>query len=99
MASDAAQAGSVDYTKAIIIGACAIAAALAISIVGLGVGLAMGGATGSAAQSISRNPDASGKIMLAMIVGMAMTESIAIYALVISLLILYANPMLKYVFA
>jgi F-type H+-transporting ATPase subunit c len=30
-----------------------------------------------------------------MMVGMAMTESIAIYALVISLIILYANPLLK----
>jgi len=30
-----------------------------------------------------------------MMVGMAMTESIAIYALVISLIILYANPLFK----
>jgi F-type H+-transporting ATPase subunit c len=36
--------------------------------------------------------------MLTMLVGMAMTESIAIYALVIALSILYANPLLKYIF-
>jgi F-type H+-transporting ATPase subunit c len=33
--------------------------------------------------------------MLTMMVGLAMTESIAIYALVISLVILYANPIIK----
>jgi F-type H+-transporting ATPase subunit c len=33
--------------------------------------------------------------MLTMMVGMAMTESVAIYALVISLVILFANPLLK----
>jgi F-type H+-transporting ATPase subunit c len=33
--------------------------------------------------------------MLTMMVGMAMTESVAIYALVISLIMLYANPLVK----
>jgi len=40
-------------------------------------------------------PEWKGKIMLTMMVGLAMTESIAIYALVISLVILYANPIIK----
>ncbi|HPR52102.1 MAG TPA: F0F1 ATP synthase subunit C, partial [Deltaproteobacteria bacterium] len=31
-------------------------------------------------------------IMLTLMVGLAMTESIAIYALVVTLIILYANP-------
>jgi F-type H+-transporting ATPase subunit c len=33
--------------------------------------------------------------MLTMMVGMAMTESVAIYALVVSLVILYANPIIR----
>jgi len=33
--------------------------------------------------------------MLTMMVGMAMTESVAIYALVISLVMLFANPLIK----
>jgi F-type H+-transporting ATPase subunit c len=33
--------------------------------------------------------------MLTMMVGLAMTESVAIYALVVTLIILYANPILK----
>jgi F-type H+-transporting ATPase subunit c len=32
-----------------------------------------------------------------MMVGLAMIESLAIYALVIALVVLYANPLLKYI--
>jgi len=91
-------AGSVDYTHAIIIGACVISAGLAIALGALAVGPAMGKATADTTTAISRNPEAHGKILLAMVVGMAMTESICIYALVISLVTLYANPLLKYIF-
>ena len=45
-----------------------------------------------ATEAVSRKPDAQCKIMLALMVVLAMIESIAIYALVISLIILYANP-------
>ena len=34
--------------------------------------------------------------MMVMLVGMAMAESVAIYALVISLILLYANPYMRY---
>jgi F-type H+-transporting ATPase subunit c len=37
--------------------------------------------------------------MMTMLVGMAMAESCAIYALVISLVLLYANPYMKYFLA
>jgi len=78
--------------------ACSVLAAAAVMAIGtLGPGLGMGKATGDAATSVGRNPDAQGKILLTMLVGMAMTESIAIYALVIALSILYANPLIKYV--
>jgi F-type H+-transporting ATPase subunit c len=50
--------------------------------------------TGATA-AVGRNPDAQGKVLLTMMVGLAMIESLAIYALVISLVILYANPLLK----
>jgi F-type H+-transporting ATPase subunit c len=45
---------------------------------------------------VGRNPGVQGKIMMVMLVGMAMAESIAIYALVISLILLYANPFMRY---
>jgi len=90
--------GPVDYTHAFIVGICIISAGLVISVGAFAVGPVMGKTTGEAATAISRNPEAHGKILLAMVVGMAMTESICIYALVISLITLYANPLLKYIF-
>jgi len=52
---------------------------------GIGIGiLAMG-----AMQGISRNPDAAGTIQINMILAIAFTEAIAIYALVIAILILF----------
>ena len=90
-----ARAGTVDYTKAIVAGMFALAAGLAIGLGAIGAGLGLGQATSGATNATGRNPEAQGKIMLTMMVGMAMTESVAIYALVISLVILFANPLLK----
>lgn len=94
MAAEAA-AGSVDYTKAIVLGCSVIAAGLAMGLGAIGAGMGMGQATSGGSVAVGRNPEAQGKVMLTMMVGLAMTESIAIYALVISLVILYANPILK----
>lgn len=95
MAAEAAAAGSVDYTKAIVLGCSVIAAGLAMGLGAIGAGMGMGQATSGGSVAVGRNPEAQGKVMLTMMVGLAMTESIAIYALVISLVILYANPILK----
>ncbi|WP_050742537.1 ATP synthase F0 subunit C [Deferribacter desulfuricans] len=66
-----------------------LAAGLGIGIAAFGTGLGQGRAVGSAVEGISRNPSASGKIMTSMIVGLAMIESLAIYALVICLILLF----------
>jgi F-type H+-transporting ATPase subunit c len=96
-AAAAAPAGTVDYTKAIIIGCSLLAAGFAIGIGAVGAGLGLGQATSGASNAVGRNPEAQGKVMLTMMVGMAMTESVAIYALVIALVILFANPLIKLV--
>jgi F-type H+-transporting ATPase subunit c len=96
MAADAAAAGNVDYAKAIVLGCSLIAAGLAIGLGTIGAGLGMGQATSGSVNAVGRNPDAQGKVMLTMMVGLAMTESIAIYALVVTLILLYANPIMKY---
>jgi F-type H+-transporting ATPase subunit c len=99
IASEEAAAASGDLSaKALVIACSVLAAGLVMGIGAFGPGLGMGQATSGAANAVGRNPDAQGKIMLTMLVGMAMTESIAIYALVIALSILYANPLLKYIF-
>ncbi len=65
----------------------------------LGAGLAMTGAIGAGAgvgivvagavQGIARNPDAAGQIMSNMILGVALAEAVAIYALVVSLILVF----------
>ncbi|MBN2282892.1 MAG: ATP synthase F0 subunit C [Deltaproteobacteria bacterium] len=96
-AAEEAAAGGDVSGKALVLACSIIAAGIAMGVGAFGPGLGMGQATGGATNAVGRNPDAQGKIMLTMLVGMAMTESIAIYALVIALAILYANPLLKYI--
>ena len=47
-----------------------------------------------ATTGLARNPEVQPKLMVFMILGMALAESIAIYGLVISLILLYANPLM-----
>jgi F-type H+-transporting ATPase subunit c len=61
-----------------------IAAALAIGLTGLGGALGQGRAAGAALEGIARNPQASGKIFVPMIVGLALIESLVIYGLLIA---------------
>ncbi|MDD4861758.1 MAG: ATP synthase F0 subunit C [Smithellaceae bacterium] len=96
-AAAAAPAGVVDYTKAIIVGISLLVAGLAIAFGSLGTGLGMGNGLNGATNAVGRNPEAQGKILITMMVGLAMIESLAIYALVIALIVLYANPLLKYI--
>ena len=91
----AAPAGIVDYTKAIIGAVSLFVAGLAIAFGTLGTGLGMGNGLNGATNAVGRNPEAQGKILLTMMVGLAMIESLAIYALVVALIVLYANPILK----
>ncbi len=92
LAADVVVAGQTDWTKAIFVMASVLAAGLCMGLGTLGTGLGMGRATAGSSEATARNPEAHGKIMLTMMVGLAMTESIAIYALVIALCILFANP-------
>ncbi len=61
-----------------------IAAALAIGIAAFGGALGQGKTASSALDGISRQPNASGKIFTPMILGLALIESLVIYALVIA---------------
>ena len=57
---------------------------LAIGLGALGPGLGIGLIGMKAMEAIGRNPDASNKVLPAMLLGMAFAEAIAIYALVIA---------------
>jgi len=71
-----------------------IAAGLSVGLAALGCGIGMGGGINGACVGIARNPEASGKITVTMILGLALIESLTIYGLVISLILLFANPLL-----
>ena len=94
-AETAAPGSAVDYTKAIVVACSILAAALVMALGTIGTGLGMGNGLSSAANAVGRNPEAQGKILITMMVGLAMIESLAIYALVVALVVLYANPLLK----
>jgi len=94
-AADVIPAGD-SYSKAIFAVGAMIAAGIAIGVGAVGAGLGIGTAASGACSAVGRNPGVQGKIMMTMLVGMAMSESIAIYALVVSLVLLYANPYMRY---
>ena len=71
------------------------AAGFGIAIAAFGTGMGQGWAVMRSVEGVARNPEASGKITVTMLIGLAMIESLCIYALVIELILLYAYPMAK----
>lgn len=69
----------------------AFAAALALGIAAAGGGLGQGKATAAACESTARNPGAAGPIRNAFIIGVALIESLVLYALVIVLIKIFAS--------
>lgn len=69
--------------------AISLAAGFGISIAAFGGAISQGMAIKAAMEGIARNPGASGKIMTPMIIGLAMIESLVIYSLVISLILVF----------
>lgn len=67
-----------------------LSAALALLPAAL-AGLAMGLATGKAVDAVARQPEANSKISALMLLGMALTESCAIYGFVTALIILFVK--------
>jgi len=61
-----------------------LAKALAIGLGSMGPGVGIGLIGMKAVEAIGRNPEASGKILVPMLLAAAFAEAIAIYALVIA---------------
>lgn len=78
---------NIELVKASVEWAVALGPGLAMGLGAIGPGIGIGILVGKALEAIGRNPEASGKIQTVMILGIAFTEAIAIYALVIALLI------------
>lgn len=71
-------------------------AVMALAIAAAGCGIGQGIATGKAVEGMSRQPEASGQIQTAMILGLSFIESLVIYVLLIGLILLFVNPFAKY---
>ena len=71
----------------------ALAAAIAIGVAAFGASIGQGMGLKGATEGIARNPGASGKITTTLIIGLAMIESLAIYALLVSLGLLINQKM------
>jgi F-type H+-transporting ATPase subunit c len=65
----------------------ALGAGLAVSLAALGGTIGQGLATAAALEGIARNPNASDKIFVPMILGLALIESLVIYGLVIAFML------------
>ena len=69
------------------IGWRAMAAGLAIGLAAVGGAFAQRGTAVAALEGIARNPNAASKIFTPMILGLALIESLVIYALIIAIMI------------
>ncbi len=69
--------------------ATAIGMGIAAGACGLGQGMGLK----AACEGTARNPEAGGKITVTLILGLAFIESLAIYALVVNLILLFVKPL------
>lgn len=72
--------------------ACVVTAGFVIAVAAVGCGIAQGIGLKAAVEGIARNPESSGKVTVTMLIGLAMIESLCIYALVVALILIYAHP-------
>jgi F-type H+-transporting ATPase subunit c len=75
-----------------VIGNVALAAGLGIGLGVVGPGIGQGITMYGALSGMARNPEQTGTLRVYMLIGLALIESLAIYALVVALILLYAFP-------
>jgi F-type H+-transporting ATPase subunit c len=83
----AAEGGTGGWVGPFAVIAAGIGMAIAAGLCGLGQGRAVA----SAVDAMARQPGAAARIQTAMIIGLAVIESLAIYTLVIALILLFVK--------
>ena len=73
-----------------------LAAGLCIGIGSIGSAIGEGMAAAAALRSLAQQPDQAAAITRTLFVSMAMIESTAIYAFVVSMILIFANPFWEY---
>ena len=87
MAAEETAAAATTAAAAVANPYAALSAALAIAIAAFGGAIGQGRTATAALEGIARNPAASDKIFIPMIIGLALIESLVLYAFVIAFLI------------
>jgi F-type H+-transporting ATPase subunit c len=72
--------------------ALALAVGLGTAFAAFGCGIGQGIAVRGALEGVARQPEAGGRILTMMIIGLALIESLTIYALVLGFLLLGRLP-------
>ena len=76
----------------IILGCCALGAGICMGIGAIGPGIGEGNAVAKACEAVGRQPESKGSVTSTMIMGCAIAETTGIYALVISILLIFVAP-------
>lgn len=79
---------------ALVLAASAIGAGLSM-IAGIGPGIGQGFAAGKGAEAVARNPKNASSSTMVMLLGAAVAETSGILALVVAIILLFANPLLN----
>merc|ERR1711906_18246 len=75
----------------------AVGAGFAIGLAAIGSGVGQGIASGRCIDGISRQPEVADDLRGVLLLSLAFMESLTIYGLVIALVLLFANPLIKWV--
>ncbi|MDR1039637.1 MAG: ATP synthase F0 subunit C [Deltaproteobacteria bacterium] len=92
MAAGVAMASDESTAALAVLGNVALAAGLGIGLGVVGPGIGQGLTMYGALSGMARNPEQTGTLRVYMLIGLALIESLAIYALVVALILLYAFP-------
>jgi F-type H+-transporting ATPase subunit c len=79
---------------AFVLGLSALGASFTM-VAALGIGLGQGFAAGKAVESVARQPEAKGDILQTMLVGQAVAETTGIFAFIVAMALLFANPFIS----
>ncbi|WP_448583672.1 ATP synthase F0 subunit C [Thermocrinis sp.] len=84
----AAEAGQGETLKQ---GLMYLGAGLAIGLAALGTGVGMGHAVRGTQEGVARNPTVGGRLQTIMFIGLAFIETLALYALLVAIILLFVK--------
>ncbi|RMH80788.1 MAG: ATP synthase F0 subunit C [Acidobacteria bacterium] len=68
-----------------------LGAGLAIGLAALGTGIGMGHAVRGTQEGVARNPTVGGRLQTIMFIGLAFIETLALYALLVAIILLFVK--------